>query len=670
MSSSIVSPFPFFTDTTGAPLEGGYIYIGQSNLNPETAPVNVFWDAALTIPAANPVRTVGGYPSRQGTPSRFYSATDTYSITVRNKNRVLVFSAFDQSDAPTSVFDISTQLITATAGQTTFTLTVFSYLPGTDTLQVFRNGLRLNLGLDYLETNSVTITLTAPAAVGDQFLFQGGAVITGDQTPGSSVAFIQAGAGAVTRNMQDKARESVSVKDFGAVGNGIADDTLKIQDAINSLASTGGDVVFPFGTYKTTGTIRISSNRTSLVFQDGAKLLPVGNFDSIRFESQTSATFIYGNKIVNGLLDETGKTGGRTLVARYVAESNFELNSGNGYDGVLIDTFNTVDLTARLTNYTATVCDYVRVQGGASGQARSDVLRIHSLVMGGNYVDGQDGLVIDGFVHTVSGTHVYAINVGGKPLHALNSVGATDIPSFLTFFDLETDYCKSAVYLQTCQVVELVACTINGARADHGVFIGNGCIDARINGGRFTGSALAGIAVSNAGTIIRGAKLAFNSSNVSPVTGTLNTYPGILIGGTSSGVVVTGCRSGDAATSTFQRHGIQIDTGATNFIVSNNDVRDNATSGIADGSTATNGFVLGNNGYTGNLSAFVAGSSPYTYTAGHSPESVYIYGGTVSSITLGGATVFSSTDRTVHLGPNQSVVITHSAAPTILKMPQ
>jgi hypothetical protein len=177
MSSSIVSPFPFFTDTTGAPLEGGYIFIGQSNLNPETAPVNVFWDSALTIPAAQPVRTVGGYPSRAGTPSRFYSATDTYSITVRNKNRVLVFSAFDQSDAPSSVFDISTQVITATAGQTTFTLTTFTYLPGTDTLQVFRNGLRLTNGTDYAESSTSIVTLTTPAAVGDEFLFQGGKVI-------------------------------------------------------------------------------------------------------------------------------------------------------------------------------------------------------------------------------------------------------------------------------------------------------------------------------------------------------------------------------------------------------------------------------------------------------------------------------------------------------------
>ena len=177
MPSSIVSPFPVFNDLDGTPLEAGYIYIGQSNLNPESAPINVFWDAALTVPAAQPIRTVGGYASRNGSPSRMYVSADTYSITVRNRNRVFVFAAFDQTDAPTSVFDISTQVITATAEQVTFALTVFTYLPGTDTLQVYRNGLRLTAGTDYIETNSTTVTLTAPAALSDEFLFQAGTVI-------------------------------------------------------------------------------------------------------------------------------------------------------------------------------------------------------------------------------------------------------------------------------------------------------------------------------------------------------------------------------------------------------------------------------------------------------------------------------------------------------------
>lgn len=748
----IESPFPSFNDTDGSPLNNGYVYVGSANLNPVTDPIPVYWDAALTQPAAQPIRTINGYLSRNGSPGRIYTNFVTYSFRVTNNKGEQVFSDLNYTDPTSNAGSTYQQVITAIAGQTVFTLSR-TYVPGANNLFVYRNGLRLIAGQDYNETGYSEVTLTAGADNGDEFVFDIGynydaaasvdaqdvtyklpaatSVFTdveaklsqivsvkdfgavGDGTTDDTAAFTAAAAylspvqvsvpvGTYLLNSSPVASSSVSwlvesgttftgagsltasgakylplanlgtfvtVTQFGAVGDGVTDDTAAIQAAVDSLSS-GGDVQLPFGTYKTTATIRVSANRTGLVFQDGAKLLPVGSFDSIRFESLTPATFIYGNRIVNGLLDETGKTGGRTLVARYVAQSNFELSSGNGYDGILLDTFNTVDLTARLTSYTSPTCDYVRAQGGASGQARSDVLRIHSLVMGGTYVDGQDGLVIDGFVHTVAGSHVYAINVGGKPLHALNSVAASDIPTFLTFFDFETDYCKNSVYLQTCQVVELVACTINGAREDHGVFVASGCIDARINGGRFTGNKLAGIAVANAGTIIRGAKLAANSSNVAPVTGTLNTYPGILVGGTSSGVVVTGCRSGDAASSTFQRHGIQIDTGATNFIVSNNDVRDNATSGIADGSTATNGYVINNNGYTGTLSAFVAGASPYTYRAGHSAESVYVYGGTVTSIALGGATVFSTTNQTITLGPNQTVVITHTAAPTILKMPQ
>jgi len=270
MSSSIVSPFPFFTDTTGAPLEGGYIYLGQSNLNPETAPVNVFWDAALTIPAGQPIRTVGGYPSRAGTASRLYVATDTYSITVRNKNRALVFSAFDQSDAPTSVFDISTQLITAGVNQLTFALTAFTYLPGTDTLEVYRNGLRLNLNLDYLETNSSTVTLTAPATAGDQFLFQGGAVITGGNISGSGVSFIQAGTGAVARNIQDKARESVSVLDFGADLTGGTDTISQFQAAVDSLPATGGNIAVPNGTYRLNSAPSIGTKSINWLISPGA----------------------------------------------------------------------------------------------------------------------------------------------------------------------------------------------------------------------------------------------------------------------------------------------------------------------------------------------------------------------------------------------------------------
>jgi Pectate lyase superfamily protein len=63
--------------------------------------------------------------------------------------------------------------------------------------------------------------------------------------------FKQAGAGAVIRSAQDKMRESISVKDFGAVGDGVIDDTAAIALAI-AYAKTfalGCEIVFPVGSY-------------------------------------------------------------------------------------------------------------------------------------------------------------------------------------------------------------------------------------------------------------------------------------------------------------------------------------------------------------------------------------------------------------------------------------
>jgi hypothetical protein len=57
------------------------------------------------------------------------------------------------------------------------------------------------------------------------------------------VTFIQAGSGAVVRTAQSKMRDIVNAKDFGAVGNGIADDTAAVQAAVNAAVATDKTLV-------------------------------------------------------------------------------------------------------------------------------------------------------------------------------------------------------------------------------------------------------------------------------------------------------------------------------------------------------------------------------------------------------------------------------------------
>lgn len=89
---SIKPPYPAFAGTDGLPLENGYIWVGTVNLNPQVNPISVFWDSALTIPAALPIRTLNGYPVYQGSPSRFYVGSD-YSIQVLDSKGSVVYTS-------------------------------------------------------------------------------------------------------------------------------------------------------------------------------------------------------------------------------------------------------------------------------------------------------------------------------------------------------------------------------------------------------------------------------------------------------------------------------------------------------------------------------------------------------------------------------------------------
>lgn len=132
------------------------------------------------------------------------------------------------------------------------------------------------------------------------------------------ITFVQAGPGAATRTVQNKLRETISVKDFGAAGDGVTDDTLAIQAAINYVESLQNrpTIVLPVGKYKITDTIEIKQDCISLFglgmpslgrgddsssITRGATLRYYGTGTALRIgrAPDVNGTFIYNTTIQN-----------------------------------------------------------------------------------------------------------------------------------------------------------------------------------------------------------------------------------------------------------------------------------------------------------------------------------------------------------------------------------
>jgi hypothetical protein len=85
------NPLPYFLDARGALLDGGFVYIGVANQDPESSPLPLFSDPATVHSLPQPLRTLGGLiVSGQNAVPVFFDAAD-YSIRVRDANGEQVY---------------------------------------------------------------------------------------------------------------------------------------------------------------------------------------------------------------------------------------------------------------------------------------------------------------------------------------------------------------------------------------------------------------------------------------------------------------------------------------------------------------------------------------------------------------------------------------------------
>lgn len=85
------NPVPIFLDARGNLADGGQIYVGAPNADPQVTPQTVYWDRALTISAAQPLQTMGGMIVNGAAPAPVFLATDDYSMRMLDGDGNLVF---------------------------------------------------------------------------------------------------------------------------------------------------------------------------------------------------------------------------------------------------------------------------------------------------------------------------------------------------------------------------------------------------------------------------------------------------------------------------------------------------------------------------------------------------------------------------------------------------
>ena len=253
-------------------------------------------------------------------------------------------------------------------------------------------------------------------------------------TGANIVKYNQGATGAVTRTVKSKLQDTVSVKDFGAVGDGTTDDTAAIQAAVDALsqAGVGGVVRLPAGTYKVTSSINITwpngsdaNTPAHITLQgDGADITYIYDF---RPGTPTNGCITVNFSAVFGSRFFTCEMGGFTLVKKVsattynIATNTYIIGTGTGlymnsvptlgsFNNIRIVGYNTsvqmIDcLGVTFNNLMMTTCD-LGVVAGIVVNTEPTVLTFNNcsasacksvgfLISGGGPVSFNQGLISD-----------------------------------------------------------------------------------------------------------------------------------------------------------------------------------------------------------------------------------------------------------------------------------
>lgn len=437
----------------------------------------------------------------------------------------------------------------------------------------------------------------------DSATYAGGAVYT------------PAGTGAIATTVQAKLRESVSVKDFGAKGDGTTDDTAAIQAARDyiSTAAYKYKLIFPAGIYKYSASPNWNFSNCMVVAEGEVRLRYTGTDDAFIIDTLTGLAAY--NQTIGGahpFIIEAPNTAKNGVRIRNSNHSRFNFNvrgCGTLYAGLKVD-FSVCSEFKYICSFNETGTD-------------------------------------------VQGWYLSATPKYGIYLNSLDG-GASNPTSYCSFFNPVIEGTTVGIYFDRSLGNIVFGGTAEGCSAQGLLFSANS-LNNRLYGTDMEANTVHDIYCYGSGNEFHGIDCAGIAGSSQQVTFDAASTKNKIFGG-SFGQITFSAGSANNLVSgvSYNRN----NSGATISDVNNgNRVRDvyNIGLGLMTNKPAT-------------VSVVGIGASPATYTnTSVNDLQIAVSGGTVSSVVYGrtGGALTVGTTGLFHLAPNDYVTITYTVAPTV-----
>lgn len=123
---------------------------------------------------------------------------------------------------------------------------------------------------------------------------------------------------------------TINVKNYGANGDGVTDDSRAIQNAFNATKSGDAIVIFPKGTYKISTSLKIQNNGSLTIKGDGSVITPVGTggYSIVNITQNTTATSNIEDLTINGQYT-TQSQWGLTNWNKRILNNGLDITGGN-----------------------------------------------------------------------------------------------------------------------------------------------------------------------------------------------------------------------------------------------------------------------------------------------------------------------------------------------------